>query len=98
MAVTRTTTYDGPDRTEWREEDPGVGYVGFGTDWKPGTPQANEGALHAKAEQALDANAAFLALATPTNAQVVQQVQRLTRENNALIRLLLGKLDDTAGT
>lgn len=59
---------------------------------------ANADALRAKAASALQANAAFLALAAPTNAQTVQQVQTLTRECNALIRLLIGALDTTAGT
>lgn len=54
--------------------------------------------LQSKARAALNANAIFLALAAPTNPQVVAQVQRLTRETNALIRLLIGNdlLDDTA--
>lgn len=45
--------------------------------------------LHAKARQALADNAAFLALSAPTNAQVLAQVRRLTRQNGALIRLVL---------
>ena len=45
--------------------------------------------LHARARQALVDNAAFLALASPTNAQVLAQTKRLTRECSALIRLVV---------
>lgn len=56
--------------------------------------------LHAKARKALTANAAYLALATPTNAQVAAQVKALTRQTNALIRLLVAAdlLTDNTGT
>lgn len=54
--------------------------------------------LHTKARAALVANTAYLAIATPTNAQVVAQVQRLTRECSAIIKLLLEDLADTTGT
>lgn len=61
-------------------------------------PPGNEGVLLAKARQALAANASFLANPSPNNASVVAQVRALTRENNALIRLLLGQLDDVSDT
>ena len=61
-------------------------------------PPGNEGVLRAKAANALSTNATFLALASPTNAQTLAQVKLLTRETNALIRLLLGQLDDASDT
>lgn len=59
---------------------------------------ANGRDLTAKARAALDANATYLGLLTPTAAQTTAQVQRLTRECSAVIRLLLGALDTTSGT
>jgi acyl-CoA reductase-like NAD-dependent aldehyde dehydrogenase len=41
------------------------------------------------AAQAVADNATFLALATPTNAQVLAQVKRLTQQNTAIIRRLI---------
>ena len=61
------------------------------------TPQgnANRETIKAQARQALDTNAAFLALQSPTNAQTLAQVKALTRQANGLIRLAVGALDST---
>lgn len=66
--------------------------------WKPGTALANRDDITTKARAALAANTAYLAIASPTNAQVVAQVARLTRECSAIIKLLLDDLADTTGT
>lgn len=56
------------------------------------------GVLFDKAAAALTNNQTFLGIATPTQAQAVAQVQALTRQVDALIRLQIGQLDTTAGT
>lgn len=63
--------------------------------WTPpaGSPAANADTLRDKAVQALAANAAYLALNSATAAQSRDQVARLTRQVNAIIRLLV--TDDT---
>lgn len=55
-------------------------------------------ALDAKITTALTNNADFLALASPTNAQVGAQVKALTRQVNALMRLVTSRLDSADGT
>lgn len=64
----------------------------------PGTPAANLTTIQGKALTALTANATYLAISVPTNAQVAAQVALLTKESNGVIRLLLGRLDSTSGT
>lgn len=56
---------------------------------------ANRGTLEDRARKALSGNRDFLALAAPTNAQTLAHVKGLTRQNTALIRLVLNILDAT---
>jgi hypothetical protein len=58
----------------------------------------NQQALAGKAQAALAVNATFLGLASPSTAQNTAQVQALTRQVNALVRLVLDQFDTTAGT
>ena len=57
------------------------------------TATVNAATLRTQAQTALANNTTYVGIATPTNAQVVAQVQALTRQTNAIIRLLIGQLD-----
>lgn len=59
---------------------------------------ANSSDLISKAKTAVAGNNTYLALASPTNAQVAAQVKALTRQSNALIKLEVGDLLTTDGT
>lgn len=63
----------------------------------PAMPPAspNEVTLKDNANTALTNNRTYLAIATPTNAQVTAQVRALTQQMNGALRLLLQKLDGT---
>lgn len=61
-------------------------------------------ALLTKASNAIASNVTYLAIASPSNAQVAAQVRALTRQVNALMRLVAGmygqhsQLADTTDT
>lgn len=57
--------------------------------------QGNRATLEQRAATAMADNRTFLALTSPTNAQTLAQVKLLTRECQAIIRLMLGRLDST---
>lgn len=62
------------------------------------TTAVNQSTLQQKAQAALTTNTTYLAIGSPSNAQVATQVQALTKECSAVIRLLLNQLDSTSGT
>jgi hypothetical protein len=59
------------------------------------TQAANKATIQQQAQTALTNNQTHVAIASPTNAQVVAQVQALTKQMNGVIRLLLNQLDAT---
>lgn len=72
-----------------------------GQTWAPPAANSvlgNQQALYAKAAQAFTNNQTYLAIATPSQVQVVAQVAALTRQVNALIRLITEQLSDQTGT
>lgn len=106
MMPTTTVVFDGPDyqivetssAPELPLDQPG-GSVSRQQVWKPGSTGANLATLQSRAVAALTTNAAFLAIASPTAAQVRDQVILVTKELNALIRLsqnMVATITDTA--
>ncbi len=72
------------------QKDAGAAFIAA-FDASPAAQAAWEG--NKQASQALATNAAFLALASPTAAQVLAQTQALTRQNSVIIQLLLNQLN-----
>jgi hypothetical protein len=97
MATTRVlVSDDGTTRTF--DVSDGKAIIGRDVETIPTTVQVNAATVQSRAKAALTANATFLAVPTPTAAQVGNQVKVLTKESSAVIRLLLGLLDDVSDT
>ena len=62
------------------------------------TAATNRAALLAKVTPAIAANTTYLAIASPTVAQNTAQTKALTRQVNALLRIVGKALDATTGT
>jgi hypothetical protein len=75
----------------WATRTPNGGTVE--TRAKPNTDLSRSQQIEALAASAIAANTTYLAIGSPSNAQVVAQVRLLTREVSALIRLRLGRFD-----
>lgn len=93
--MTRFIVSQDAEKIIWQEDGQ---FSGQSVEWKPGTEPYNRDQIFNKAQQALTVNATFLAIATPTAAQNAAQAKALTRQVNALIRLLLGALSDVSDT
>lgn len=62
------------------------------------TADANAASLKQKGFAAFASNQTFLAIVSPTQGQTLAQVQSLTKQVNALLKLATGLLQDTNGT
>lgn len=68
------------------------------TDAATATANANLAALLTKAANAIAANQTFQAIPSPTQAQGLAQIQALTLQVNALIRVVANQLSSQSGT
>lgn len=107
MPVERVKVYEDDQAIVW--EETGDGWIGISVNPKPGSPAANEQTVRERATRALTTNQAFLDLpdypASPTTAQrdqairaLIAQDRALTRQVNAIIRLLTQVFDDISDT
>jgi len=96
--TTRQLVKDDGTHRWWRILD-GDQVVGTDVETIPTPTQVNGTTLRGRVSTALTNNATYLGLPMPrSNAQVAMQVEALTRQNAALIRLVAGLLDTTDGT
>jgi hypothetical protein len=88
--IETTATY-----RRYRVTDAQGAVIGEDLETIPAPEQVNESTIRQQAASALAGNRTFLAIASPTGAQVTAQVKALTRQSNGVIRLVLGQLDST---
>ena len=62
------------------------------------TAETTAATITTQATTAIGLNRTFLALVTPSNADVVAHVRRLSRQNNGIIRLLVNRASLADGT
>lgn len=98
MALVRKETSRDANYVYFDEEDPATGYQGWSYDPLPGGPEDNRRQMQAKAINALQTNMTYLGRTSPSTAQNTAQVQALTRQMNAIIKLVFNQLDDQTGT
>ena len=96
MAITTTTSQQPDGSTLTVATDDATGREVWRSVFRlPSATEQNRQSITDQARQALDTNRAFTAISAPTNAQVAAEVKALARQNNGIIRLLLGLLDGT---
>lgn len=83
-------------RTDTNRVEDGQGNVLSETTYQVDvTAENNDRSIRDAARNALATNRTYVGVASPTAAQNVAQIKALSRQNNGLIRLLLGLLDGT---
>ena len=60
------------------------------------TTESNKTFIYTSAKAAFAGNTTFLAIPAPTAAQAITQTQRLTRQMNALAKIVLGDFSNTS--
>lgn len=94
--MSRELTSEGGGFRVYRVRDSGGALVGTDVEQIATPAETNANTIRDRARTALAANATFLALGAPSNAQVVAQVKALTRQVSGLTRLTLAQTDDIA--
>lgn len=98
MPIKRTFVTETDEYQMFTERDASIGYEAVVYEPKAGSRQANTEALKGRMTAALAQNATYLGLANPTAAQQRNQLEFLTREVTALLKLSLDRTEDVAGT